>query len=329
MKKGLKIALITSGVVIGLPVLGLLGMMGYAVVQQVFYSLPTDGPRVVTTADYDFTAPDGWLTSCAHEAPACLAVAPDPRVPSWKERTEWIEVHPVAADGVINMDMLREHAKPVAHELAQNRIDADLQEVGFRGEAPDVWVYTIVNNAPSHYWRSDFVRLAPDRILRFTCFASDYTHDEACTRGLAAVKFTAAVEASNARMQAEWKKQEEEKRAAQERAAAQEAQRVVAENSRARAPAPAAPQAAPDLDTIIRKADELTKRSQDRLREYAAKENSRLWAGPGWYVVDRLQLGTALQSGRHDSEAACIQAKPPDDEDLGRMSGCRYVDGSP
>jgi hypothetical protein len=303
-------------------------MVGYAVVQQVFFSLPTDGPRVITTADYDFTAPEGWLTSCAHEVPACLAVAPDPNVPSWEQRQEWIEVHPVEADGVINMDMLRDHAKPVAYQLAQNRIDADLQEVGFRGEAPDVWVYTIVNNAPSHYWRSEFVRLAPDRILRFTCFARDYTHDEACTRGLAAVKFTEATRASFARVEAEWKKQEEEKRAAQERAAAQRAERVATQQTRTPAPAQAKPGAEIDLGELARRAEEMMKRSQKNLAEYAAKENARLWAGPGWYVVDRLQLGVAMKSGKYDSEAACNQARPPDDEDLGRMTRCSYVEAN-
>jgi hypothetical protein len=328
VKKGLKITLMISGVVIGLPVLGFLGLMGYAVVQQLFFSLPTDGPRVITTADYDFTAPEGWLTSCTHEVPACLAVAPDPNVPSWKQRQEWIEVHPVEADGVINMDMLRDHAKPVAYQLAQNRIDADLQEVGFRGEAPDVWVYTIVNNAPSHYWRSDFVRLAPDRILRFTCFAQDYTHDEACTRGLAAVKFTGAIQASFARSEAEWKKQEEEKRAAQERAAAQRAERVAAQQTRTPAPAQATPGAAVDLDEAIRRAEEMVRTGVERQREYAAKENARLFAGPGWYVIDALQFGVALKSGKYDSEAACNQAKPPNDDDLGRRTRCDYIEAN-
>lgn len=111
MRKVLKIV----GAIALTLVLAIASIIGY---DLVFNQLPADTPRVVTTADYEFSAPDGWLTACAQEAPGCLAVLPySPSMRGWSSRQYWIETQSVESAGVVDAASFVERAREEAARL--------------------------------------------------------------------------------------------------------------------------------------------------------------------------------------------------------------------
>ena len=233
MKKLFKVL----GIALAIPVVGFVGLMAYAAVQIAFFSLPTDGPRVVETADYTFEAGEGWFTQCAQAAPGCLAVSLPSNMPTWKERLEWIEVAPVDAVGVSDIESFGQRAQDAQLGLLRDRAAAQIVATSDGpGLVEGTQFYELTNLSNTDYLRSAFVRFANGSILRFSCHAPDATHDSACAHALANVHFPAAVKA--------WAELVAKHEAEERRIAAQNAAREAAAEAKARADADAKLQAA-------------------------------------------------------------------------------------
>lgn len=52
------------------------------------------------------------------------------------------------------------------------------------------------------------------------------------------------------------------------------------------------------------------------------------WKGPGWYVM-AYQFAIVIWSGPYDSQNACEQAKPADDDPPGFSYDCQWLDHDP
>jgi len=152
-----------------------LAIASIVVYDFLFNQLPADTPRVVTTADYEFSAPDGWLTVCAREAPGCLAVLPcSPSMRGWSSRQYWIEAQSVESAGVVDAASFVERAREEAARLAianGGRADELLHADDAPTEYDGTEAYTFADASGRHFTQSLFIRLPSGPIQRFTCYA--------------------------------------------------------------------------------------------------------------------------------------------------------------
>lgn len=304
-RRFLRRLLLIAAIVIAIPLLAFVGLFLWSLADAAFFSLPANSPRVVLTTDYRFDAPDGWITLCANEAPGCIAVKVKPGLTrTWSNRAEWIEVQPVDSANVADAASFRKRAVQTAAALSESAPGAD--SAAPDDVPPDIVegteVYAFTSGGGEGYMRSHFVRFPSGEITRFTCHASDESHDTACAEALGGLHFPAAQALAVAR---------EAERVAAVSAAAVAARTVAPAKAAARLnPRPATTndfdyrESLSGLRQSIAGAQALIGKIDGRV----SAENRRIWTGPGWYVADSIGRISATSGQRYESKAACLNA---------------------